>query len=164
MKNKKQSIIRPLKFHNMKKLFVTAALAVAMIGGAYASDVKINDRIESAFRKEFSSAYNPRWESVGGGIYHAGFFLNGVLMDAYYNQDGELLSFARYISREQLPLIADRAIAEKFEDATLKNIREFVSGGETSYFVTVETEKKMVEVRVFATGAIQILKKVKSVK
>ena len=148
----------------MKKFLVTATLAVAMISGTYASDVKINSKIESAFRKEFSSAYNPRWESVGGGIYHAGFFLNGVLMEAYYNADGELLSFARHITRDQLPLIAERSISEKFGTAEVKNIREFVSGSETSYFGTVETDKKAVEVRVFANGTVQILKKLKSVK
>ena len=148
----------------MKKFLVTATLAVALVSGTYASDVKVSSRIESAFKKEFSSAYNPRWESVGGGIYHAGFFLNGVLMEAYYSEDGELLSFARHITRDQLPLIAEKSISDKFGAAEVKNIREFVSGSETSYFATVETDKKAVEVRVFANGSIQILKKLKSVK
>jgi hypothetical protein len=148
----------------MKKFLATATLVVAMISGTYASDVKVSSRIESAFKKEFSSAYNPRWESVGGGIYHAGFFQNGVLMEAYYNEDGELLSFARHITRDQLPLIAEKSISEKFGTAELKNIREFVSGSETSYFASVVTDEKSVEVRVFANGSIQILKKLKSVK
>ena len=148
----------------MKKFLVTATLAVAMISGTYASDVKVSSKIESAFKREFSSAYNPRWESVGGGIYHAGFFQNGVLMEAYYNQDGELLSFARHITKDQLPLIAEKAISEKFGTADIKNIREFVSGSETSYFASVVTDQKSVEVRVFANGTVQILKKLKSVK
>jgi opacity protein-like surface antigen len=148
----------------MKKFLVTATLAVALVSGAYASDVKVSSKIESAFKREFASAYNPRWESVGGGIYHAGFFLNGVLMEAYYNADGELLSFARHITRDQLPLIAEKSISDKFGTAEVKNIREFVSGSETSYFATVQTEKKTVEVRVFANGTVQILKKLKSVK
>ena len=148
----------------MKKFLVTATLAVAMISGTYASDVKVSSKIESAFKREFSSAYNPRWETVGGGIYHAGFFSNGVLMEAYYNEDGELLSFARHISRDQLPLIAEKAIGDKFGTAEVKDIREFVSGSETSYFASVVTDEKTLEVRVFANGSIQILKKLKSVK
>lgn len=148
----------------MKKFLVTATLAVALVSGSYASDVKVSSKIESAFKREFSSAYNPRWESVGGGIYHAGFFSNGVLMEAYYNEDGELLSYARHITKDQLPLIVEKSISDKFGAVELKNIREFISGSETSYFATVQTEKKSVEVRIFADGAIQILKKLKSVK
>jgi len=163
MKNKK-TIIKPVKFHNMKKFFVTAAMAVAMISGAYADGGTVTSKVESAFRKEFSSAYNPKWETVGNGIYHAAFFQNGVLMDAYYDGDGELISYARYISREQLPLVAERAISEKFEMSTVTAIREFVSGGETSYFFTGIKDNKTVEARVYPNGTIQILKKLKTVK
>jgi opacity protein-like surface antigen len=37
----------------MKKFLVTATLAVALVSGAYASDVKVSSKIESAFKREF---------------------------------------------------------------------------------------------------------------
>ena len=149
----------------MKKFFVTAVLAVALVSASFAADiVKVNSRIQSAFHKEFVSAFNPTWESVGSGIFHVTFLQNGEVMDAYFNEDAELISFARYVSVEQLPLLINKSIQENFKGSTITQIQEMVVIDETSYIVTLEKDQKTIVARVFSTGGIQVIKKIKNVK
>ena len=146
----------------MKKFFVTVALAVAVITSSFASDVKINRKIQSAFQKEFTSAFNPRWETVAEGLFHVSFTQNGVVMDAYYNEDAELISYARYVSSEQLPILVTKTLREKFAGAEVAQIRELVSQNETSYLVTIKKSNGVVIARVFTSGSLQIVKKIKN--
>lgn len=150
----------------MKKFFVTIALAVAVVGSSFASGggVKIDRKIQAAFQKEFSEAFNPRWESVGDGLYHVSFTQNSEVMDAYYNEEGQLVSLSRYVSREQLPILVNKTIGEKLASAEVTQIRELVSENETSYLVTAENEKGTVVARIFTTGGFQVVKKIKNVK
>ncbi len=146
----------------MKKFFVTAALAIAVITSSFASDVKVGRKIQSAFQKEFASAFNPRWETLAEGLFHVGFTLNGEVMDAYYNEDAELISYARIVSSEQLPILVAKTLKEKFSGAEVAQIREMVSQNETSYLVTLKKSNGVVIARVFTSGNLQIVKKIKN--
>ena len=149
----------------MKKFFVTIALAVAVAGLSFAADgVKIDRKIQVAFQKEFSEAFNPRWESVGSGLFHVSFTQNSEVMDAYYNDEGQLVSLSRYVSREQLPLMVNKTIASKLASADITSIRELVSENETSYLITAKKENSTVIARIYTTGGFQIVKKIKNVK
>ena len=149
----------------MKKFFITAALAIAVITSGFASDgAKVNKKVQSAFQKEFATAFNPRWESVGDGLYHVSFTQNSEVMDAYYNEDAQLVSLARFVSREQLPILVNRTIAERFKSAELLEIRELVNDNETSYLVSAKNDKGTTIARIYTTGGYQLVKKIKSVK
>lgn len=150
----------------MKKILLTAALAVAVITSGFASDTdtKVDKRIQSAFEKEFATAFNPRWESIGEGLMHVTFTQNGEAMDAYYNDDAQLISFARYVEADQLPFLVNKTLNERFSDAKITDIREVVSQNETSYLVTARKQDKVVVARVYTSGSIQIVKKVKNGK
>ena len=147
----------------MKKFFITLAMAVAVVTVSFASDgVKIGRKIQSAFQKEFSEAFNPTWESVGSGIFHVTFTQNSEVMDAYYNEEGQLVSLSRFVSREQLPMLVNKAIDEKLKTADLTQIRELVSENETSYLVTAKKDNNTVIARIYTTGGFQIVKKIKN--
>ena len=150
----------------MKKILLTAALAVAVITSSFATDidVKVDKHIQSAFQKEFASAFNPRWESIGAGLMHVTFTQNGNVMDAYYNEDAQLVSLARFVEADQVPLLVSKAINEKFNGSIVTDIRELVSQNETSYLVTARNEHRVVIARVYPSGSIQIVKKVKNGK
>ena len=148
----------------MKKLFLTAALAVAVIASSFAADVNVDKRIQNAFHKEFASAFNPKWESIGEGLMHVTFTQNGEVMDAYYNEDAQLVSFARAVAPDLLPLLVSKTINERFTGSQITDIRELVSQNETSYLVTARSESKIVVARVYPSGSIQIVKKVKTGK
>jgi hypothetical protein len=124
----------------------------------------VHKRIQSAFQKEFATAFNPRWESVGNGIYHVSFSQDSEVMDAYYNEDAQLISLSRYVSREQLPLLVNKTIGEKFGSAEITQVRELVTESETSYLVTAKKDNGTIISRIYTTGGFQIVKKIKNVK
>lgn len=146
----------------MKKLFVSAALALAVVTSSFAADVKVDKKIQSAFQKEFASAFNPRWELVGDGLFHVSFTQNAEVMDAYYNENAELISLARYVSKDQLPLLVTKTLNEKFKGSEITQIRELVTENETSYLVTLKKNDGVVIARVFTTGGVQIVKRIKN--
>ena len=149
----------------MKKLFVSAALALAVVTSTFAGDmVKVDKKIQSAFQKEFASAFNPRWESVGDGVYHVTFTQNSEVMDAYYNDDAELISIARYVNQDQLPFLVTKTLNQKFNGSEITQIRELVTENETSYLVTAKNDKGIVIARVYTSGGLQIVKKIKNGK
>jgi len=149
----------------MKKLFISAALALAVVTSSFAGDlVKVDKKIQSAFQKEFASAFNPRWESVGDGVYHVTFTQNSEVMDAYYNDDAELISIARYVNQDQLPLLVTKTLNQKFSGSEITQIRELVTENETSYLVTAKNDNGIVIARVFTSGGFQIVKKIKNGK
>jgi len=149
----------------MKKFLITAAFALVIASAGFASDVvKVNDKIQSAFRKEFVSAFNPSWESLGSGIFHVCFLLSGQVMDAYFNEEGELVSIGRYVSIDQLPILVNKTIQDRFPGSELKQIHELVIENETSYLVTIEKGQKTIIARVFTNGESQVIRKIKNVK
>jgi hypothetical protein len=95
---------------------------------------------------------------------HVTFSQNGEPMDAYYNEEGQLVSFAHYVEADQLPFVVGKAINEKFNGSRITDIGELVTQGETSYLVTARSEQKVVIARVFTSGSIQVVKKIKNGK
>ena len=150
----------------MKKFFVTIALAVAVVSVSFAADggVKIDRKIQAAFQKEFAEAFNPTWESVGSGLFHVSFTQNSEVMDAYYNEEGQLVTLSRYVSSEQLPLMVTKTIASKFGSAHIGQIREVVTENETSYLITAKKDKSTIIAKVYTSGGFQIVKRIKDVK
>ena len=149
----------------MKKFFITIALAVAVVSVGFAADgVKIDRKIQAAFQKEFSEAFNPTWESVGSGLFHVSFTQNSEVMDAYYNEEGQLVSFSRYVSREQLPMLVNKTIENKLASTDITSIRELVSENETSYLVIAKNDKGTVVAKIYTTGGFQVVKKIKNGK
>jgi hypothetical protein len=149
----------------MKKILVTLALAVAIVTSGFATDViKVDKRVQAAFEKEFASAFNPTWEIVGENLYHVTFTQNGAVMDAYYNEEAELVTLARFVSKDQLPLLVSKTIDQKFNGYIVNEIRELVTNDETSYLITARKVDATVIARVYTTGGLQIVKKIKNVK
>jgi len=149
----------------MKKFFITIALAVAVVSVGFAADgVKIDRKIQAAFQKEFSEAFNPTWESVGSGLFHVSFTQNSEVMDAYYNEEGQLVTLSRYVSNDQLPLLVTKTIQSKLGSAQVGQIREVVTENETSYLVTAKKDNRTIIAKVYTSGGFQIVKRIKNVK
>ena len=85
-------------------------------------------------------------------------------MDAYYNDDAELISIARYVNHDQLPLLVTTTLNQRFKGAEITQVRELVTENETSYLVTAKNDNGVVIARVFTSGGLQIVKKIKNGK
>ena len=103
----------------MKKLFVSALLAVLVIGSAFAADTKnINLTILNNFRSQFTKAADVNWTTTAN-YAKATFTVNNQPMEAFYNMDGDMIGTSKKITLEELPVRAKRSYAKTFNGYTV---------------------------------------------
>jgi hypothetical protein len=148
----------------MKKLrtmFAAAAILVATSAFATPGPGKVSERVKSEFEKSFAGALNVKWEKKAD-FYFASFDFNSKEISAAYNESGELVGISRILEINQLPLGVSMAIADKYAGYRVaKNAEEVSHEGQTSYYVTVENDKKILKLKCTANGEITVDKKVK---
>lgn len=147
----------------MKKIFVHTLFAVLVTGSVFANTgVSVSNKVQESFTREFAGAQGVRWESLSSkSIFHASFVYNNERLNAYFNNEGELIATGRYIKSESLPLLAGRAISNRFPNQTIEEVIEYVTGTETSYIVTVHNARRAVSAQVYLDGTVTVIKKEK---
>src|SRR5678815_3395114 len=95
----------------MKKIVVTllALLTIGITVTLAGPATNVDPKILSAFRKEFSFAKNVKWEEEGN-LARVVFLLNDQGITAWYNSDAELVTTARNILYNQLPISVMRSL------------------------------------------------------
>ena len=146
----------------MKKTFVTLFVFLAIgITAALADPITTADpNILSAFQKEFSFAKNVKWE-VEGNLARVIFSLNDQGITAWYNSDAELITTARNILYNQLPISVMRSLDKAYEGADVFGIVEISRNDETYYQMRVDKKGKKFLLKAGASGNITVLKKIK---
>ena len=145
----------------MKKTFVTlfAFLAIG-ITASIASEPNIDPKILSAFEKEFSFAKNVKWQEKGPFI-QVNFSLNDQGVVAWYNTEAELVSTARNILYNQLPLSVIKSLENDYKNASLYSMLEINRDGETFYHIHAETKSKKLLLKATPFGNVTVVKKIK---
>lgn len=146
----------------MKKTFVAVCSFLTI--GVFASGANeipgIDPKIVSAFEKEFSYAQSIKWETKGE-LTQVIFSINDQMIMAWYNAEAELVTTARNILYNQLPISVIRSLAIEFNDAGIYGIVEYSGAYETFYQLHAETKNKKLLVRADPSGNLRILKKIK---
>jgi hypothetical protein len=144
----------------MKKTLLTMfAFLMLGISVMIASErTNIDPKILSAFQKEFSFAKNAKWE-VKGNLTQVNFLLNEQGVTAWYNSDGELVTTARNILYNQLPISVTRALEKEYAGADLLGITEINRNNETYYQMRADEKSKKFLLKVSPSGNINVLKK-----
>ena len=144
----------------MKKTF-SALLVFLIIGisAVMASErAEVDPKILSAFQKEFSFAKNAKWE-VNGSLTRVNFLLNDQGVSAWYNSDAELVTTARNILYNQLPISVIRALEKEYAGADLSGITEVNRNNETYYQIRADEKSKKFLLKASPSGNIIVLKK-----
>jgi hypothetical protein len=146
----------------MKKAFVTlfALLTIGVSISIAAERADIDPRILSAFQKEFSFAKNVKWEAKGD-LIQVNFLLNDQGVVAWYNADAELVTTARNIFYNQLPISVIRSLEKDYADAIFCGITEVTRNNETYYQIRADKKQKKFLLKVNSWGNIIVLKKIK---
>ncbi len=147
----------------MKKLttIVTAALLLFTVSAFASNGDEVTAKVKFAFEKDFTKAKNVNWKKTGD-FYFASFIMNDFIVDAAYNEEGELVGTSRKIAIEQLPLSISLALAQNYGEYTLSDdATELTSNGETKYFVTVANAKQTLRLHCMPNGDISVDKKIK---
>jgi hypothetical protein len=146
----------------MKKAFVTLfALLTIGIAVSFARwEANVDPKILSAFQKEFSFASDARWE-MEGSLARVSFSFNDQAIIAWYNADAELVTTARSILYNQLPISVTRSLDKQYADAAILAITEIHRNGETYYQVQIEKRSKRFLLKAYSSGNIIVLKRIK---
>jgi hypothetical protein len=116
----------------MKKTLVTlfAFLTIGITISLAGPGTNVDPKILSAFQKEFSFAKNVKWEEEGN-LARVIFSLNDQGITAWYNSDAELVTTARNILYNQLPISVMRSLDKEYEGADIFGIVEISRKNET---------------------------------
>lgn len=144
----------------MKKIIITAVLAVAMAAGAFAAPKKVNAAILANFETEFKMASNVTW-IVTHDYTKAAFTTGNTNMEVYYSSAGEIIGKSRSITLDELPVNAKRIFAKKFAGYEAKEAIRFDGFDEAAYYISGENEKESVIIKVTDSNDVSIFKKTK---
>lgn len=144
----------------MKKLLILAALFISFSSFSYA--IEVNQKILTSFKKDFGTAVNVQWKALEENVYEAEFSNNGEQFNAYYNEEGELIGSARYISKGNMPLLISKSLQEKYGNFLIRTAIEYNNGNETSYFITMVSQCKSVVLQASPSGSLSLVKKFKT--
>ena len=145
----------------MKKIIVTIAVSIFGLSSSFANgNPTIDPKIISAFEKEFSFAKNVKWGSKEE-LTQVSFLINDQAVTAWYNSDAELVTIARNLLYNQMPISAIKSLEKNYSNAAFFGIMEVIRNGEVYYQVTAETKKKTLVLRVTPAGSISVKKRIK---
>lgn len=146
----------------MKKAFVTlfALLTIGITALIADPGTNVDPKILSAFQKEFSFAKNARWEEEGA-LTRVNFFMNDQVISAWYNSNAELVTTARNILYNQLPISVMRSLDKAYQGADILAITEISRKEETWYQIRADRKGKKYLIKANPSGNIILLKKIK---
>jgi len=122
----------------MKKTIFALAFSLILGSASFANnDESNNERASQSFKKEFAQAKDVSWQKSGD-MFRATFTLNERVLFAYYNQSGDLMAITRNITTDQLPIALQTSLRKNYTEYWVSDLFEMVSGGQTSYYITVE--------------------------
>jgi hypothetical protein len=141
----------------MKKLLISAVLTVLIATSSFAADGKeLNSKVVDNFFVEFKHAKNVTWKSTENFV-KASFILNDKSMAAFYDLDGNMIGTTSNIAIDDLPTNAKRAFAKKYGEYTVKEAIQFDGVEDTAYFISAESEKQTLLLKVSVAGFVSVL-------
>ena len=146
----------------MKKTFVTllALLTIGITVTIAGPEAPVDPKVLSAFQKEFSFAKNVTWQEEGT-LSRVSFVMNNQGIMAWYNSNAELVTTARNILYNQLPISVMRSLDKQYEGAGIFGITEISRNDETYYQLKVEKRGKKYLLKASPSGTIIVLKRIK---
>jgi hypothetical protein len=146
----------------MKKMIMTLAIMIGVLGSAFATDDKVSAKALEAFQTEFSAAKDVTW-SVGSNYYKAEFVFNNQHVNAFYSPEGELLGLTRYITLLDLPLNLQATVKKSYSDFWISDLFEVTKSDSTGYYITLENADTTIIMKATADDNWTVYKKAKKV-
>jgi len=141
-------------------------LVILLSVGVFTSKASEGDRVRSALeaslQKSFAGAKLLKWSEMrSSNLLYASVLYNNERMNAYFDTDGNLVATGRFIKPEALPLVVSKAMTEKYHDASITEVVEYIEKEGTSYLVTAESANRSMVIHAFMDGSTYIFKKTK---
>lgn len=124
------------KNQNMKKMILTLAIAISSLS-VFAGEANVNEKVLNAFKTEFNSAREVQW-TAGANYYMASFIYNEKYVNAYYNEEGELMGLTRNITTADLPFALQANLKNDYSGYWVSDLAEVTKSEGTTYYITLE--------------------------
>ena len=146
----------------MNKLFLSIATMLMMGVSAFAAnnDEVINQQVLRTFKKDFATASNIKWEQKDT-YTRATFSLNGQVLFAYYNTNGDLQAVVRNIVSDQLPITLLSDLKKDYSEYWITDLFEIASDDQTNYYITLENSEKKIVLKSQGTNFWNVFSKEK---
>ena len=125
---------------------ILSLAAVMMMGFsvfANGKDDVVTQDARDAFKKDFATASNIKWEQRNNFL-KATFSFNGQILTAYYYTNGDLQAVVRNITSDQLPINLVTSLRRDYTAFWITDLFEISSDGQTTYYVTIENSDKKI--------------------
>jgi WD40 repeat protein len=140
----------------MKRTFATIALTAALLltigaGSSFALPhttlpVSGRDNITASFKKNFRNAELLSTD-IGKDYTRLSFKMNGMILSAYYSDNGELLAITHNIQSTQLPLQLLMQVKRNYASYWISDLFEYNANGSSTYFLTLENANSKITLR-----------------
>jgi len=162
LSSKQKKTFKTYKSKNMNKLFLSIATMLMMGVSAFAAnnDEVVNQQALRAFKRDFANASNISWEQKET-YTKATFSLNGQVLFAYYNTNGDLQAVVRNIVSDQLPINLLSELKNEYSDYWISDLFEIATDGQTTYYITLENSEKRIVLKSQGTSFWSVFSKEK---
>jgi hypothetical protein len=116
-------------------------------------DIRVDGLLLEKFQQDFTGAYDIEWET-GSELYEVEFEINHRDFEAFYDKDGNLLSWKQEIREAELPAAVKDVAAAKYPTCRFDDVEKIITGTETSYKVEMEAGKTEVTLLITDAGVI----------
>ena len=147
----------------MKKRILLLSIAlVSLTAFSFAADAPatISKNALVSFNKQFSSAKDIKWEHRAN-FEKAEFNYNGIVLYAYFNNNGDLLAVTRFISPNQLPFELLSSLKKDHSGYWVSDLFEIHTEAGTAYYATLENADQVTILKSEGTSGWQIFQKEK---
>jgi hypothetical protein len=138
----------------MKKIILMLFVMAIGVISVNAKDIRpVSETVKKSFSREFISASDVAWTWIEEkNVYKATFSFNGRQLNAYFTADGQFVGTTRYISKEQMPVIVLQQLEKKYRGYYIRTVIEQASKDQTSYYISVESEKNALMIKATPAG------------
>lgn len=143
-------------------LTLVILLSVGVVTSRASEGDRVGSVLEASLQKSFSGAKLLKWsEMKSSNLLYASVLYNNERMNAYFDADGNLVATGRFIKPEALPLVVSKAMKEKYHDASITEVVEYIEKEGTSYLVSAESASRSMVIHAFTDGSSYVFKKTK---
>lgn len=143
----------------MKKLFISTLLAATVSLSSFAAaGNNVSYSVRNNFETQFKKASDVQWTSAEN-YTKATFVLDNVRTEALYSTDGDFIGTNQAVTLEELPVKAKRAFAKSYDGYTVKQAISFEGTQESAYYISAQSEKGSVILKVEDNGSISTVKR-----
>jgi hypothetical protein len=141
-----------------KNLLMIACIAGVLSVSAMNAPAEVSQKTLQSFHTVFADAKNIKWTEYPDN-YFVSFSQNDVLVKAFYDKEGNLLSSMRYYKEQHLPLNVLYKAKKNYPAKTIDIVTEVSNADGTVYYIQLKDSKGWTILKADQSGNMEVTDK-----